>query len=95
MRLPPIIVNIDDYEAFAAEVRRRAEKPVMQNEEIRKAFIQLAKDGRLSSFLSDKKIKKLIDGLTYCSVVDILTARHMVLLEMALLREQARERERE
>ncbi len=81
----------DDYEAFTAKVRRRATEPVIQNEQIRDMIMQLAKDGRLSSFMSDKKIKQLIDGLTQCSVVDILNARHMILLEMAL--EQLREEE--
>lgn len=77
-------IAIDNYEAFTAEVRRRATEPVMQNEQIRDMIIQLAKEGRLSSFLSDKKIKRLLDELTQCSVVDILNAQHMVLLEMAL-----------
>ena len=77
-------IFIDDYEAFAAEVRRRATQPVMQNEQIRDMIIQFTKEGRLSSFLSDKKIKRLLDELTYCSVVGILNARHIVLLEVAL-----------
>ncbi len=77
------IVIIDDYEAFAAEVRRRATEPVMQDEKIREMIIQFAKEGCLS-FLSERKIKSLIDGLTYCSVTDILIARDQVLLELAL-----------
>ena len=62
----------------------------MENEQIREMIIQLAQDSRLS-FLSDKKLKLSLDGLTQCSVTDIIIARDEILLEMAL--EQPWERE--